>query len=264
MMAKRQNRSMGTELRENQVIVTAKRALGLNKFYIAIAIIIGLGVLFLLNPTYTYLSKSSGSSAHSIRIGSVTSIQTGASGNQALPLLAVPFNVLPMMMLTTPMVILFVYDKNNGVLEYLLSLGMTQRDIYTRYLKAALLVAVSYLLVFGTLNLLYSFASFGTTYLSAMLMILGIGALIAVSTVAFIITMMMIFSSLQKSRSGGNQPMAITLGLVGVLPGYFIPFIFPYNTAIAVEIVQGAIIAIVALALIFMSSRLINREKFLP
>ena len=162
------------------------------------------------------------------------------------------------------MVVLFVYDKNNGVLEYLISLGMTQSDIYARYLKAALLVAVSYLLTFGTLNLLYSFARFGTAYLSRMLVILGIGALIAVSTVAFIISMMMIFSSLQKARTGGNQPMAITLGLVGVFPGYFIPFIFPYSTAIAVEIVQGAIIAVVALIPILMSSRLVSREKFLP
>ncbi len=141
---------------------------------------------------------------------------------------------------------------------------MTQRDIYARYLKAALLVAASYLLIFGALNLLYSFVLFGTIYLSTMLMILGIGALIAVSTVAFIMTMMMIFSSLQKARNGGNQPLAVTLGLVGVFPGYFIPFIFNYDTAIAVEIVQGAIIAVVALILILMSSRLINREKFLP
>ncbi len=169
-----------------------------------------------------------------------------------------------MMMLTTPMVILFVYDKNNGVLEYLISLGMTQRDIYTRYLKAALLIGASYLLIFGALNMMYSFVLFGTTYLSTMLIILSIGALIAVSTVAFMMTMMMIFSSLQKSRNGGNQPLAITLGIVGFLPGYFIPFIFSYNTALAVEILQGAIIGGVAILLIVMSSSMINREKFLP
>jgi len=260
-MVKPQNK--GTELRENQVIVTAKRAFGINKLYFVIAIAIGLGVLLFLNPTYINLAKSSNPSTH-INIGAVTSAQAGANSKQGLPLLAVPFTVLPMMMLTTPMVILFVYDKNNGVLEYLISLGMTQRDIYTRYLKAALLIAVSYLLIFGALNLLYSFVLFRTTYLSTMLLVLGIGALIAISTVAFIMTMMMIFSSLQKARGGGNQPMAVTLGLVGVLPGYFIPFIFPYNTAIAVEIVQGAIIAVVSLSLILMSSRLINREKFLP
>jgi hypothetical protein len=256
-------RSKNTGLRENQVIVTAKRALGMNKFYVAIAIVIGLGVLLFLNPTYANFSQHTNSSTNSTIGGLVISTQTGAS-SLGLPLLAVPFTVLPMLMLTTPMVILFVYDKNNGVLEYLISLGMTQRDIYERYLEASLLVAVSYLLIFGALNLLYSFVHFGTIYLPIMLMILGIGALIALSTVAFIITMMMIFSSLQKARNGGNQPLAITVGLVGVFPGYFIPFLFPFNTAMAVEIVQGVIIAAVSLILLLMSSRLIKREKFLP
>ena len=199
--------------------------------------------------------------SHAANIGSGASSGGESTG---VPFLAVPLQALGAMLFATPVVLLFVYDKNNGVLEYLISLGMTQRGIYTRYLKAALLVAVSYLLIFGALNLLYSFTRFGTTYLPTMLMILGIGALISVSTVAFIITMMMIFSSLQKARGGGNQPMAVTLGLVGVIPGYFIPFIFSFDTAIAVEVVQGAIIAAAALILILMSSRLIKREKFLP
>jgi hypothetical protein len=249
-MAKLQNGSKDTEYKENQIIVTAKRALGLSKFYVAIAIAIGLGDLFLINPTYANSS--------SLGIGS------GLVKISPLPLFGVPFTVLPMMMLTTPMVVLFVYDKNNGVLEYLISLGMTQRDIYARYLRAALFVGVTYLVIFGALNLIFSFVRFGTAYLSRMIVILGIGALIAVSTVAFIMSMMMIFSSLQKSRSGGNQPLAITLGLVGVFPGYFIPFIFSYNTAIAIEIVQGVIIAVAALVPILMSSRLVSREKFLP
>jgi hypothetical protein len=248
-MAKPRDESKDTEFKENQVLVAAKRAVGLNKFYVAIAVAIGLGVLFILNPAYANASSHSTGASPAI-------INTS--------LLAVPFSVLPMMTLTTPMVVLFVYDKNNGVLEYLLSLGITQGEIYARYLKAALLVAVSYLLIFGTANLLYSFARFGTSYLSRMLVILGIGGLISVSTVAFIMAMMMIFSSLQKSRSGGNQPLAVSLGLVGVLPGYIVPFVFPYDTAIAVEIVQGATIAVVALILILMSSRLVSREKFLP
>jgi hypothetical protein len=242
--------SKNREYKENQIVVTAKRALGLSKFYIGIAVAIGLGDLFLINPTYAN-SSSLGLGAGLVKINPI-------------PLLGVPFSVLPMMMLTTPMVVLFVYDKNNGVLEYLISLGMTQRDIYARYLRAALFVGIFYLLIFGALNLLYSFVRFGTTYLSRIAVVLGIGAVIAVSTVAFIMSMMMIFSSLQKARSGGNQPLAITLGLVGVFPGYFIPFIFSYNTAIAVEIVQGAIIAVAALIPILMSSKLVSREKFLP
>ena len=266
-MAKPQNHGKGAGLRENQVLVTAKRALGINKLYPVIAIIIGLGVLFLLNPTYVNLSNpsnSTNSSNHNLNISAIMSAETGTSKSLGVPLLAVPFSVMPMLMLTTTMVILFVYDKNNGVLEYLISLGMTQRDIYSRYLKAALLIAVSYLLVFGVLNLLYSFLRFGTVYLPIMLIILGIGALIAVSTVAFIITMMMTFSVLQKSRAGGNQPLAVTLGLVGVMPGYFIPFLFSFGTAILVEFVQAVVILFVALLLLALSERLIGREKMLP
>jgi hypothetical protein len=249
-MAKPQNGSKDADFRENQVVVTAKRALGLNKFYIALGAIIGVGSLFLLNSSYATASNQ-GTSSGSFTIASV-------------PLLGIPFTVLPMIMLTTPMVVLFVYDKNNGVLEYLISLGMTQGDIFARYLRAALLIAATYLLVLGSLRLLYSFVSFGTAYLSTTLTVLGVGTLIAISTVAFIMTMMMIFSSLQKSRSGGNQPLALTLGVVGVFPGYFIPFVFPYETAIALEVVQGVIIAVAAVVPILMSSRLVSREKFLP
>jgi hypothetical protein len=59
-VAKPQNESKGTEFKENQIVVTAKRALGLNKYYVAIAIVIGLGVLFVLDPTYANSSNNSG------------------------------------------------------------------------------------------------------------------------------------------------------------------------------------------------------------
>ncbi len=41
---------------------------------------------------------------------------------------------------------LFVYDKNNGVLEYLLSTGLDQLDIFKGYVKASISLA-TYLLV---------------------------------------------------------------------------------------------------------------------
>jgi len=254
----------GNEFRENQLVVTAKRALGLNKFYVAIAIAIGVGVLIFLNPTYINTAAYTSATNHTGVLSSVINARTGGDATLGLPLLAVPFTVLPMMMLTTTMVILFVYDKNNGVLEYLISLGMNQRSIYMRYMGAALLNAVCYLLVFGILNLIYSYIQFGTKALGTMLLVLGIGTVIAVSTVAFIMTMMMIFSVLQKARSGGNQPLAVTLGLIVVFPGYFIPFIFPYNTAVAVEIGIAILIAAVAILLMLLSGKYINREKFLP
>src|SRR5208283_5119828 len=107
------------------------------------------------------ISKYSNSSNHSINISSAASTSKGDNSKMGIPLLAVPFTVLPMMMLTTPMVILFIYDKNNGVLEYLLSLGMTQRDIYTRYLKAALLLVLLLSIIFVPAVLAYTYVFWG-------------------------------------------------------------------------------------------------------
>jgi hypothetical protein len=256
------------EKRENQTIVTAKRALGLSKMYLAIAIILGIAVVFFLDPTYLGAASTSNSISNNSTASSSNSIASTGHLKSAIvssvALLAVPFSILPMLMLTTPMVILFVYDKNNGVLEYLLSLGMTQRQIYARYLTAALLIASLYILIFGALNIGYSYLTSGSQFTAELLLILTIGGIIAISTVAFMITMMMIFSVLQKSRAGGNQPLAITLGLVGVGPGYIIPFIFTFNTAIIVEIIQAAIIAGVTITLVASSGKLVKREKLLP
>lgn len=240
--------SKNQEVRENSVVVTARRALGLNKMYVFMAIFITVIRLTVINPT------SAGAIVHA---GAMVS-------SSELSLLTVPFDVLPVIMLLTPIVVLFVYDKNNGVLEYVLSLGMTQRDVYLRYLYAALLIACVYLIIFIGADTLYSYAASGISSTVALLPILAIGVIIALSTVAFVITIMMAFSVLQKSRAGGNQPLALTIGLVGVVPGYFIPFVFQYNTAILLEIAQAAILALVALAVILLSSSLIRREKLLP
>jgi hypothetical protein len=236
------------EVRENSVVVTAMRALGISKMYIFLAILFTVIRLTVINPTY------GGTISQAVQVSS-----------SELSLLTVPFDVLPVTMLITPIVILFVYDKNNGVLEYLLSLGMTQQDIYLRYLYAALLITCAYMAIFIAADTVYSYASSGISSMVALLPLLAIGVIIAFSTVAFVITMMMAFSVLQKSRAGGNQPLAILLGtFVVVIPGYTIPFAFPFNIAILLEIAQAAILALIALAVILLSSRLIKREKLLP
>lgn len=235
------------EVRENSVVVTARRALGLGKMYIFLAILITVLRLTVINPANVGL------------IGHVD-----AATSSELSLFTVPFDVLPVIMLLTPVIVLFVYDKNNGVLEYLLSLGMTQRDVYLRYLYAALLITCVYLIIFTAADTIYSYSLSGISFIMALFPTLALGVIIALSTVAFVITMMMAFSVLQKSRTGGNQPLAVALGLVGVMPGYFIPFLFPLNIAILLEVAQAAILALIALAVILLSSELIKREKLLP
>jgi hypothetical protein len=256
---------------DSPAVITAKRALGFGKMYIVIALFIALISITILN--YGYLSKAislaGNMTSNSVSSNTMTTngVAAGAQSsiqNDGTPLLQVPFDVLPSIMLVTPIVILFVYDKNNGVLEYMLSLGMTQRDIYLRYLKAAILIVIVYLLFFASANAAYSYIKFGAKTAMSVLQILLVAAIIALSTVAFMITMMMTFSSLQKSRAGGNQPLAITLGMVGVIPGYLIPFAFSFTTGIAIEVAEAIIISLVALVLLALSGKLIKREKILP
>ena len=56
----------------------------------------------------------------------------------------------------TPVILLYVYDKNNGVLEYLLSLGWNQSDIFKRYLKAALFLALTLFIAEFAANVIVS------------------------------------------------------------------------------------------------------------
>lgn len=242
-----ENKNIG--VRENSVVVTARRALGLNKTYIFIAVLITALRLTVINPSF---------------LSAIGSLKGASSSVPELSLFTIPFDVLPALMLATTIVILFVYDKNNGVLEYLLSLGMTQRDIYLRYLYAALLMSCAYLAILIGGFTLYTYASSGIGPAIALLPTFAIGAMIALSTVAFAITVMMAFSVLQKSRAGGNQPLAMTVAIFLVVPDYFLPFAFPFGTAILLEIAQAVTLAFVALAVILLSPRLIRREKLLP
>ena len=212
-MASAKTRIKKAGILDSPAVVTAKRALGFGKMYILIALFIAFISVTALN--YGSLSKIT-SLASTIVPNSVTSntatansVLAGAQSsgqNKGTPLLQVPFDVLPAIMLVTPMVILFVYDKNNGVLEYLLSLGMTQREIYMRYLEAAILIVVIYLILFASVNMAYSYISFGAKTFASVAQILLVATVIALSTVAFMITMMMAFSSLQKSRAEATSP----------------------------------------------------------
>jgi len=51
-----------------------------------------------------------------------------------------------------PVIMLYVYDKNNGVLEYLLSTGLDQLDVFKGYVKASLVLATCLLVFAVTLN----------------------------------------------------------------------------------------------------------------
>ena len=230
-----------TGVMNGPTMVTAKRALGITKTYIAMAIFMSVMAIAVWGNVM-YVGTSTGT-----------------------PALAVPLDMIPLLMIATPVILLFVYDKNNGVLEYLLSLGMTQRDIYTRYLKATLLLAFVFSIIFAPAVLAYTYAFWGGAGTVATILPIPLVAIpFSLAAVAFMVIAMMAFSSLQKTRAGSNQPLGLIVGWLITIPGYLVPFIFSFEAAIYADLAIAAIIAVVVFIFLMSSGKLIRREKFLP
>jgi hypothetical protein len=179
-----------------------------------------------------------------------------------LALLAIPFMATGALALTIPIVLLFVYDKNNGVLERFLSLGMDQSDIYRRYLKASIMLALIFLPLTITAFLVAG-RILGTNMI-VLLEVSGVLIVLSLSVVTLVSMSMMSFSSLQKERVGANQPVGVGIGGLVVLPYYVIPFGWPLQNALILELGIALGIGAVSVTMLFLSSRLISREKLLP
>jgi hypothetical protein len=250
--------------------VTARRALGISKTYIAMTVFMMVLAIAVWNPAYYarggLLNNSTSNSitGNVLPGGSISSPHKAADSFTGLPFLAVPLNMIPAMMIASAVLILFVYDKNNGVLEYLLSLGMTQRGIYMRYLKATLLLVIVESIIFTIADSLYIWEFFGIKSLAAIIPVLLITIPFSLSIMAFMVIAMMAFSSLQKMRAGSNQPLGLVVGAAASIPGYFIPFALPFMEAFYADIAMIAIMACISAAFLAYSGKLIRREKFLP
>ncbi len=168
---------------------------------------------------------------------------------------------IAIIMISTPVLLLFVYDKNNGVLEYLLSTGMNQFDLFKSYLKAAIFLACAGLAIELTGYIVLNVYSGTDISLLALIPVLTIA--MSLSVVAFTTVLMMAFSSLQKQRVGANQPLGIGLGVILIFPSMFLPAIFP-SLAIIVVSLNAIINTALALFIFMLSGRLIKREKLLP
>ncbi|MFZ1021224.1 MAG: hypothetical protein WAN56_05430, partial [Halobacteriota archaeon] len=180
----------------------------------------------------------------------------------SLSLLSVPLTAIAAVMLTTSVILLYVYDKNNGVLEYFLSLGMNQGDIYKRYLKAGLILVSLLMIAVAVANVAVGLLLRGDVTVS--LEATGVAAALSLSVVSFDTMAMMTFSSLQKPRAGANQPLGLALGGLLVVPAYLTPWILPFIGVVVVDLAEAIIIAALSIALFLLSSRLISREKLLP
>jgi len=232
----------------------AKRAISLSKIYlIAGTFLASISVL---------ISSVSGMIGSLSITGIPNTASAGSSGiGNALPFVSVGLQVFAAFTFATPILLLYVYDKNNGVLEYFLSLGMNQGDVYRRYLKAALILS-SVVACFEIIVNLVDGLIEGSSGL-ALLELSALVVLLALPIVSFGTLIMMSFSSLQKQRVGSNQPLGMVVGVFMVMPAYIGPLVLP-SFALEIDLLLAAVIAVLSVSMYFLSSRLIRREKLLP
>jgi hypothetical protein len=177
----------------NPVRIIVRRSLNLSKTYVLLSIAIAAnGIL---------VSSFGDTLERGPRIAEDVDVQS------ALPLLAIPLMTTSALTLSIPVILLFVYDKNNGVLERFLSLGMNQADIYRRYLKASVLLILVFLPVALASNMLAGFLNGTNT--NILLQVSGLIVLFTFSVVTLVTISMMTFSSLQKERVGASQPIGV-------------------------------------------------------
>ena len=218
----------------------------------------------------TYVILGVGMSIYGTVMSNILSFVPANSANPAntpidlmnsFPFLSVAFLSLSALLFSLSVVMLFVYDKNNGVLEYLLSTGFDQLDIFKGYVKASLFLATSLLvfsIIFNTTIGIFLGISFGLLVSIAVLTFA-----IGLSEVFLVTVCMMAFSSLQKTPMGANQPLGVIIGIIPMFPVLILPLVFPSH-AVIIVISIAAVTLLVSLTLLFSVGRLILREKLLP
>lgn len=226
--------------------VTLRRSINLSKTYVIIGLVLAVYGTILSNL---------------IPLLPNNTINTPIDLMNAFPFLSVAFLSLSALLFSMPVVLLFVYDKNNGIFEYLLSTGLDQLDIFKGYVKASLLLAASIL----------SFAIFLNTIVgifvgTSFILLASIGVLtfsIGIAVVFLVTVIMIAFSSLQKTRMGANQPLGVSIGVIPVLPALILPIVFP-SYALVIDISIAVVILLASMGILLSIGRLIVREKLLP
>ena len=226
---------------QSNVLVFAKRSLNLSK------ILAGVGL---------------GLAAFGIFVIYALSLLAGSS-SAAVFLLPVSFMSLGLLIFTMPVMLLYVYDKNNGVLEYLLSLGWNQSDVFKQYLKAALFLAVILFTGEGVAILIAGAISGSMGVFLLDLLMVFLTAFLGFSVVSLVIVGMMAFSSLQKQRVGANTPLGMVLGVPFIFPIFYLSFI-GFVPELIVVLSLCTLAGALSAGLLLLSSRLIRREKMLP
>jgi hypothetical protein len=183
---------------------------------------------------------------------------------ERLVLLSVPFMVFGILLFVTPVILLYAYDKNNGVLEYLLSLGWKQGDIFKCYLKASLFLALTIFIAEFAANVIVSAIAGTQAVILLGVVVLAVTAAVGFSAVSLVTVAMVAFSSLQKQRVGGNSPLALLLGILVTFPTWVVPYVLPFFVGVLIDLLIASLVAALSIVLLILSSRLIRREKMLP
>jgi len=229
-------------------IIIVKRGFALSSSYIVFAIILSSIAILIANIGNAFLRGVPGGS--------------GVYAGTSISLLSVGLTALAAALLTTPVFLLYVYDKNNGVLEYFLSLGMNQGDIFKRYLKAGIILVLLLVFAVAVANIAVALILRGDVIFP--LEASALAAALSLSVVSFSMMAMMAFSSLQKQRAGANQPLGLALGALLVMPVYLSSFVLPFIVVVVVDLVETVVVFALSIALFLLSSTLIRREKLLP
>jgi magnesium-transporting ATPase (P-type) len=228
---------------QSNTVVFAKRSLSLSKIQAGAGLFFSVvGVLLIIVLSHVH----------------------GISSAPKYLLFSVSFMSFGMLMFTTPVILLYVYDKNNGVLEYLLSLGWNQSDIFKQYLKAALFLTLSiFIAESGAVIIAGATAGSQVVFLLDLLMLL-LAAFLGFFVVSFATVAMMAFSTLQKQRVGANTPLAFALGAVFIIPTFYLFIFLRFIPEVLVYVGLSALAAALSVVLMLLSSKLIRREKMLP
>lgn len=229
----------------------AKRCIGFSKSYIAICGILALYAIGLANlPQFLAMTN-------------LASLPTnvGSGLTTLFPYLSIAMIALSGLVVSTPVLLLFVYDKNNGVLEYLLSTGMDQIDLFSAYLRAALVLSSIALLCVNTVNTLIGLVLGTSTQVLLVLFVLSF--VIGLSAVSFVTVSMIAFSSLQRTPMGANQPLGLAIGMIPIFPLFVLPMVF-LQYIFLTDVTLAITVAIISMTLLIGASRLVIREKLLP
>lgn len=213
--------------------------------YVVLSVAMGL----VLTVVFGYVAKMGGGVSTARGLGGVVDY---------LGLMVVPFSAVVGLLITTPIYLLFVADKNTGLLEYLLAVGMSQRDVFWGYLKASLLLS---LVSMGPMMVLNLVLAGGGPRLAAVAT--GLALLTGLSDVALVTVLMIAFSSMQRKPTGMNSPVGISIGILLLMPELLLTALLGAET-VWLDLAFGLAIFVVAAFLLTSIDRIIVREKLLP